>query len=43
VWDEVALTVVGGFAAGEPALTLLTGQDALPLAPRSHEHFGGGR
>jgi thiamine-monophosphate kinase len=39
---EIAVTVVGGFAAGEPALTLLTAQGAAPLVPRSHEHFGGG-
>jgi len=39
---DAAVTVVGGFAAGEPALTLLTGQGAVPLVPRSHEHFGGG-
>jgi thiamine-monophosphate kinase len=38
---EIALTVVGGFAAGEPALTLLTAEGAVPLLPRSHEHFGG--
>ena len=39
---EIALTVVGGFAEGEPALSLLTAQGAVPLVPRSHEHFGGG-
>ena len=38
----IALTVVGGFAEGEPALTLMTAEGVVPLVPRSHEHFGGG-
>jgi thiamine-monophosphate kinase len=39
---EIALTVVGGFAEGEPALTLMTAEGAVPLVPRSHEHWGRG-
>jgi thiamine-monophosphate kinase len=39
---EVPLTVVGGFAEGEPALALRTAKGTAPLVPRSHEHFGGG-
>jgi thiamine-monophosphate kinase len=40
--SHVALSVIGGFQAGEPALTLRTGAGEAPLVPRSHEHFGGG-
>lgn len=39
---KVALTVVGGFAEGKPALSLRAGAAETPLEPRSHEHFGGG-
>lgn len=39
---EIAVTVVGGFAKGEPALTLLTANGVAPLPPQSHQHFGGG-
>jgi len=39
---KVALTVVGGFSEGEPALSLRAGDADTPFEPRSHEHFGGG-
>jgi thiamine-monophosphate kinase len=39
---SVPLTEVGGFAAGEPAVSLRTAEGTTPLRPRSHEHFGGG-
>jgi thiamine-monophosphate kinase len=39
---EITVTVVGGFAKGEPAVSLRTAKGAAPLVPRSHEHFGGG-
>ena len=38
---KVALTVIGGFSEGEPALSLRAGTGVTPLLPRSHEHFGG--
>ena len=38
---HVTLSVVGGFARGEPGLTLVTAHGPSPLQPRSHEHFGG--
>jgi thiamine-monophosphate kinase len=37
---KVPLTVVGGFADGEPVLSLRTAKGVTPLVPRSHEHFG---
>jgi len=40
--SNVALTVIGGFREGNPAVTLRTGDGEAPLVPRSHEHFGGG-
>ena len=39
---KVALTVIGGFADGEPGVSLRTAQAATPLVPRSHEHFRAG-
>jgi len=39
---KVSLTVVGGFAAGEPAVSLRSAGGVAPLAPRSHAHFGSG-
>jgi thiamine-monophosphate kinase len=39
---KIGLTVVGGFAAGPPAMSLRTAKGSTPLAPMSHEHFGGG-
>jgi thiamine-monophosphate kinase len=38
----IVLTVIGGFAEGEPAVSLRTRAGDTPLVPRSHEHFGGG-
>jgi thiamine-monophosphate kinase len=38
---SVPLAVVGGFSAGEPAVSLRTADGVVPLPPRSHEHFGG--
>jgi thiamine-monophosphate kinase len=40
--SKVALTVIGGFKEGDPAVTLRTSAGEGPLVPRSHEHFGGG-
>jgi len=39
VW-RIPLTVVGGFAAGEAAVSLRTAGGVTPLLARSHEHFG---
>jgi len=38
---NVPLTRVGGFTEGEPAVSLRTASGVVPLAARSHEHFGG--
>ena len=40
--SKVALTAIGGFQEGEPALRLRTGAGDAALVPRSHEHFGSG-
>jgi thiamine-monophosphate kinase len=40
--SKVALTVIGGFREGDPALGLRTDAGETPLVPRSHEHFGSG-
>jgi len=40
--SKVALSVIGGFREGEPALSLRTRAGEAPLLPRSHEHFGSG-
>jgi thiamine-monophosphate kinase len=42
IWD-LPLSVVGEFTAGQPALHLKTSGEVVPLEPKSHDHFGGGR